>query len=73
MERYGTPIKESASGYKVVPVLVPDENGYEQIIAYAVLDPDGNELSRWNDRDDALTELENIAGPEPRGPSGPGM
>lgn len=70
---HGEQIGDAVNGYFVVELLSIDEMGNSAVVGYAVLGPDGNEVWRGDDLDEAFGQRDKFAGPKPRGPSGPGM
>jgi hypothetical protein len=70
---HGEQIGDSLNGYRVIALVEIDEDGNIKPAGYAVLDPDGNEVWSGDDLNEAFRALEENAGPEPRGLSGPGM
>ena len=59
MTKYGKTLKEK-NGYKLVEIVKVDANGSITIIGYAILHPDGKEISKFSTYHDALDELERL-------------
>ena len=71
--KYGDQIGDAVNGYAVFELLSIDDAGNRTVCGYAVLDPDGYEVWRGDDLDEAFAQRDEFAGPKPRGPSGPRM